>query len=655
MLVLLLSGCLYGTSMFNGKRLENSGDLAKALEHYEKAVGAKPESDDAVEARNRVRQALVEGYLDQAANALALKDYEKAVAELAKAGAYDRDSPEVFEMTSQARGGISQDYQRAWSNQEYVEAYDLAIRAQKLFPESDFLDKAFEDLRAHFLAQARDHQKAKRYEEALESLDVIRKREPSQEGQTLAPEKSIRRDWSADLAAQAQRYARARKPGAAAATWARAYEVGDLTSHLNKARDVLREIAQEGPLKLALDVKGDDARVEPVRSALATGMAKITETETADARRADLVVSVGVPKPTCTEDDSITPTEKEYIKDRVQEPNPEYGELTKALADERKAAEAAGNRADALLPSVTKAEEALREVDERVSAAKADYENARSAVDTAKDRLERTRAQSEPLKAQLAEHQASGNTHAAEGVRMQLADIAKIEREWGDEVIAKTSVAEEKAGELRVLEKEREPIATKAEELKKTYDELFKARNDANAKASELSGKLSTTDKMMWVDIPDVLKYDVHDTVRTCAIPLSARFRSGWESNLPASTEYAPVEETKDRWHIGHEKAQVEEDKKLFPETDAQLVTKADDETIKAVLSDIYKLVDEHFEQRRQDVAVEMASNPVDATTEVLRLLHGTPGRLEDADKQSFLTHLKTNFGLEKPELLTLK
>jgi hypothetical protein len=154
-------------------------------------------------------------------------------------------------------------------------------------------------------------------------------------------------------------------------------------------------------------------------------------------------------------------------------------------------------------------------------------------------------------------------------------------------------------------------------------------------------------------DVHATLAYDIHDWLRTCTAPVTAYFGPRWSTELPRTKSFSPKNETGDRSHIGHVKAAIVEDKKVYPATDADLVAKGDAETIKGVVEALIALSDDYYRRQVADTTTALSSDPINATTSLVGLYIGAKGRLDPATVSAFQAHLKQQYGLEKLELLT--
>ncbi len=648
---LLLQGCVYSASMSKGARAEGSGDYLAAYTAYEAAVEKKPEEVEAQEALARAATALADEAIQKAEDALAIGDHEIMMEQLTTAAKYESDRPEVFQLAQKGREDMRVRYERLWTQSDYEEAYDMAVRTRTLYSDSEHLEGAFNDLRSHYRDQAKAELGRKQHEEALATLRTITRFEPDRTGDIAALEQTILTAWGDDLAKRASSNARSRKYGAAAVLYARAYEVAGDRGHLEQSRKIAANLEEDGKLTVSLKVAGQRGRTDTLKEGILTGLTGISDTELVTGRP-DLAVRVDVGTQKCTEEDAVTPTEKDYISGQVEEPNPEYHQLQDALAAERATEAEAKEKSEALFPDVARAEETLKAIDAELDGVNRDLATAEASLTEAQTQLDRSKTRRDELSARLDELQATGATATADSVRDELSNIGSIINEWSGEVLKRADAASALKRKKEGLEVDRKPAAEALGRLKSGYDSLVQTKTDAQKKASDLSLKLSSTPKTVWKDVHETLEYDIHDWTRSCIAPVTVSLTPRWDTSQSTREVYAPAHETKDRSHIGHEKAAILEDLKEFPESDDSLVAKGDAATLTEVLSWLDNMAKDHFEHRRTDTAVALVEKPVDATTALVELYVGAQGRLDESSVKMFETHVKSHFGLEDIALL---
>jgi hypothetical protein len=651
-LPLVLVGCAFQQAMHRGEKLAGSGDWEGAFAAYGEAIAKKPEDPAAIAARLKARDQIVEEQLSNAKTSLDTGDYEATKIAIDRVNELDPDHPETFELSIDMEKSIQARFAYFWEANDQRSAYDTAIRARKLLPKAVFLNEAFERLRGHYADQAEKLLKAKEHEKALAALHVITEFEPDRQADVAPTEQRIRIHWADTLALRAATMSRASKLGAAAVLYVRAYEVAGRPNDLERARPIAAKLRDQGRTPIQLDIEGERGRIGPVRDALVAGLTGVANT-TVVRSNPSLTLKVNLRPQRCTEKDAVTPTTLEYISGQVEKPNPEYAKLQALLTQAIKDEETARKQAATLMPDVDRATAALKGLDDKLALAEKEKAAAQSAFDAANTQLAATRTKRDELDTQLDVLVAQGaGKEAVDAMAAQVADATKRLAEWTEQV-TKTDGAEE-AGTSKVngLQAQRTPAVQALERLKSGYDAVIKDRDAAKQLNDELTTKLASTPKTVWEDVHEVLRYDVHDWTRTCVAPSSAYARPTWKTSLQTAQNFSPAQVTTDRSHIGHLKAKLELDAKTYPESDTALVGKGDAETAKVLVGWLASLTEDSYRSRVEGAIDQMGVDPLGAATPIVSLWLGAKDRLDETVSGAFMTYLRKEFGLEKPELL---
>lgn len=651
-LPLLLAGCAFQQAMNRGEKLATSGDWEGALVAYGEALSKKPDDAEAQAAQQAARDQIVEDELTNAKASLDTGDYEATKKSLDRVTALDPDHPEVFELTIDMEKSMQARFVYFWEAGDQRTAYVTAIRTRDILPRATYLQGAFDQLRKHYTDQAEKLLKAKEHEKALAALHTITEFEPDRQADVAPTEQRIRLAWADTLATRAWALYRSQKLGAAAVLLVRAYEVAGRPNDLQQARPMVAKLKDQGRTRIQLDLEGDWKRVGPVRDGLVGGLATVPNTIVVRSEPA-LTLKVVLKTQRCTEDDEETPTTLEYISGQVEKANPAYAALQTQLTQAIKDEETARNRANGLRPELDRATSALKVLDDKLAVAERDKVAAQQAFDSANTQLTATRSKRDELDAEL---DRLVNTGAAketvDAMAAQVAEATKRLGEWTTQV-AKTDETENSASsKVNALQAQREPAVQALDRLKAGYDAVVKDRDTAKQLNTELSAKLASTPKTVMEDVHEVLRYDVHDWTRTCTAPASVWARPTWQTTLQKYQTFSPHQTTTDRSHIGHEKAKLELDPKAYPESDAQLVAKGDAETTKVLVEWLASLTEDSYRARVEGAIDQMGVDPIGAATPILALWLGAKERLDDTVSGAFMTHLRKEFGLEKPELL---
>lgn len=650
--IAILTSCTYQLAMRKADNLASRGEWEEAYTAYAKAAEKRPDDATAVTGRNNARDKVVAGAVEAAEAALARDDYEGCVAELTRAESFDPDAPEVYRVKAKADAAIRQALITAWESGDARAAYGLAVRARKLFPKAEYLEATFGQLRGHYTTRAVELLKTKKFDVSLAAVRTIVEFEPEQKSAMAPLETKILEAWADDLVAKATVHVRAKRLGAAAALYAHAYELAGRKADLDQAHAVAKTLAPTAAAAVKIDVTGVPVRSAAMKAAVATGLAGIPDTTSTSAAPA-LAVKVSTPAPRCSETDNITKAEQDYISGQVEKPNPDYGSISKQLTAARAEEAAAKSASEKLWPQlqaaetqVTKYDTALKDAEKKQAEAETAYDAAATQLDAAKKKKDEVEAEVDRLHTSGA---AEATIHAAE---VQLGELGLRASEWSGEVISREEAEGRARRELAQVIALRGPAVETRDRLKTEYEGLVQQRTSAQSVAGDLTARLGSTPKTVMEDVHATLKYDVHDWTRTCTAPVSIAMTTKWTTTLPKAKSLSPAERVADRSHIGHVKAGLAEDKKLYPKTDAELVATADATTAAAVVTWITALVEDQFRDRVGRARAAVGTAPNDAATAIVALYVGAPSRIDADSLAVFQAGLRDAYGLEKMELL---
>lgn len=650
--LLVSSGCAYKNAMGEGARHEGSGDLVAAAASYEQALAKKPDEEVAQRARERVVLALVEQALHDATEALSAGDFETAMERLTIPPRYDDDRPEVYVLTQQAREDMARLYQTFWAAEDKGPAYAMAVRTRKLFPDSPHLDGAFSDLRTHYAVASAKITAAHEYSAALATLRIILTYEPDRIADIAGQEQSIIEAWGAHLATKGTASARARKHGAAAAWFARAYEVSPNPEYLEKSREIVSRLQTEAGLSVSLSVAGDRKRAPAMREGILAGLAGIPDTAVV-TRSAKLAIRVQVGSSKCRETDVVTPASKDYVSGQVQQPNPEWQRLTTEIETQRQYADSVSTSAAQLQADFFAADQSVKAIDTQVQAANLELGVANQAVGEAQVQLDGATRHIYQMQADLAAHQAAGNYAVVDQIRAQLGQVNGVAAQWNGELQRRQQYANLVHQQVQGLNASRASVVDTAVRSKAALDAAVAEQQAVTYRTTELSTTLSATPQQVWTDVHALHTYDLHDWTRSCEAPVRVTLRPTWDVGVQTSASYAPSHATTDRAYRGHTKAAVIEDPKAFPDSDADLLTRGDAATLIEVNAWLGTVADDHFSVRRGEATQGLVADPIAGTTELVRLFTGARNRLDEPTLMAFRTHLRSEFGLENMELLS--
>jgi tetratricopeptide (TPR) repeat protein len=648
-LLVLSTGCVYQRAMSKGARKAAAGDWVAAYEAYQVAAEHKPDEPDAIAARDEARDKVISSAIEEAHQALARSDYETAVASLQRAESYNPDDPEIYTELRMVEEAMKAELLRDWQTTDPREIYSLAVRARKLFPKADYLPAMFDHLRQHFLAQSEKLLDGGQFAFSLAALHTITEFEPDRAPSMAPLELRIRTAWADDLVAAARKHQAAKKLGAAAIHYARAYEVAQREVDLALGKKLAAGLAADALLTLKLETAGVPARAAALRTELQTALDAIPELELGSTG-AELGLSLTVAPHRCTETSTVTPSSLDYVSGQVEKPNPAHQELSAKLAAALAEEKTAKTESEKLWPQLKAAEAELARLDTALQTAQTASEQAEAAYAQASQQLDSARQQRDALDAQLAEARASGGDVTA--LSKSAAEQGKRVAEWTEVLLDREEATETARKALAKIRATHEPASEAKDKLTAAYEALVQRRTTAQASTGTLSSQLATTPRTVMEDIHSTFRYEVRDWQRTCASPSSGTAAPTWTTTLPRSHKFAPAFQTTDRAHVGHAASGLVEDPKAYPSSDAELVAMGDKETAQAVIQWATALTQDFYARRIESTVQTWTTSPTDASSTLLGLYLGAPARLPPETRTSFQEAVKKQYGLEKLELL---
>lgn len=634
--------------MRDGDRAAASGDWVGAYDAYQLAFAekAKPEAGQAV------RDSQVK------ATEILLRDGKAAVdrGEWEPAGAAYKKLVAMGGEDQSARLELRDHIKKAYhltiaellaSNPDG--AYALALRGRELFGPDPIVDEALDRVHTRFRSRAEELKEQARYAEALGLLNQILEREPHQEQVLALSIDQIKTAWADDLAGQAATAMRRGHPGQSAVLLARAYEIAARSGDLSTAQAQAEAVAQEAKVRVHVKVEGDPGRVRALRDPVRERVEEAGTTVRAGETTSELLVTLNVEKPACTESKSAAPQTRKYIASQIDVPTPESVALQASLEEARAALVAAEAEVAKVQPRMDAAKAAYADVDGA-------FQKSVVARDEAKRTLERARtnlANQQALLAKL-EGQLAAATDDAERKTLQskVAAIGANVLEWEEEVTEWQGKSDAAAGEVGVKEGDRAPATAELESAQLAWNEVAARRDAAKKRVTELDLELSRTPATMKEDVYETLEYDVITWTRTCGTPASGSAWTKWRSGLEKRTRWNPTRDATDTAQTGHTLAEVREDPKSYPRQDGEDLAAAQADLVTQVTTWILERVTESFKVASDEALGKASAAPDAATDEMVSLYLAAGASLPPETVEAFRAHLKATYGLEKIELL---
>lgn len=653
-LAITMSSCAYSAAMNKGGRAAADGNWPMAVIQYEKAMDSR-DKDEAQAAYVEARDHAVADAVDAALIGIGSGSYETAVDQLDYVSSLDDDNADVYSLRIDCEAAMASDIDAQWELGNPRLSYTLAIRMRKLFPDSEGLPGTFNKLREHYKQEAIGLLRAKKFPESLAAARTITDFEPDRDASVAPLEQEIRTTWADDTNQRARAQNRAGNKGAGAALYARSYEIAGRKADLESSQYLARQLRSSGQLMVDIRVTGPSSRAAQIREIL-TGNAGQLNDVVLGTGSSTLVAQVTVAPARCAETKEVTPESKPYISGQIEIDNPRHGALTEQLAQASTLGDRAGQEAEQLWPEVQQAEQSLEFFDIQMMDAErvANAEAAKLATATAQ--MQGAMNRRDELMARLDELRAAGPGTEATIAReeTELGKTGRVIAEWQGEVLESQMKSDAAASQVSRLTIERQPAQDALDRLKGGYEAVLQDRTAFQQQRTELASELANTSRTIWEDVHETLNYDVHNWTRTCPAPVRVTMRPRWRTELPTTSAYDPTESTRDSSHIGHVKADLQADPKLYPDTDTALVAASDGRTAAEVSSWMGRLVDDYYEYKTVETTMALLKDPIRATSPMLGLYLGGRSHLDDATITTFAAHVRQHYGLEKIELLSV-
>jgi tetratricopeptide (TPR) repeat protein len=643
------TACAYQRAMHKGEHLAGTGDWEGAYGAYSAAADKKPEDPEAKQGRDQARDHLVDAALTAARAALDAQNFEEAAAQIDKIEELDPDRPEVFQLRGDCERAMAGAIANLWEAGDARGSYAMAVRAKKLFPKASYLQATFDQLHQHFTTRAEALLREKKFDYALVAIRTISEFEPDKSGAVAPVEHRILSAWADDCAAKGDGYAKAKKTGAAAAMYARAYEVGGRPEDLTRAQTLAKSLVPYGKFSVLLTLTGAADRSAAVRAAIDAALEKVPDAglvTTGGVLAAKLVI--GPPK--CTEVDHPSKGAKDYVSGQVSKPNPAHAQVLADLGRAKADLQTATSAGAKLAPDLASAKAAVAGFDTKIADLERKHAEAESQATLADQQLDAAKKHRDDLDGQIEQAKASGTPTTS--LETDLAQADKNVAEWAKTATARRDAEDAIRASLDALNAQRQPAVETRDRLDASASSLATDKANAEKLVTELAAKLAATPATVMEDVHQTFTYDIHDWTRTCTAPVSVTMAPKWKTALPTSKTFAPANQVSDRSHVGFVKAAVEADPKAYPSSDAELVARGDADTATAVGAWLSALADDWYRSRLGETAAAMRDTPVDAATSVVALYLGAKDRLDPDTLAAFQSHLTAQFGLQKPELL---
>ena len=654
-LVLSLQGCAYKKAITLAEDAVMEERWRDAVKGYELALAQKPGDPAAVAGLERSREPAVAEALDEARRLLAVDNWEDARAWCDYALGLIGGHPEATALRVSVGDDMAARLAALMDEGSWESAYGFLPRVKSLFPAASALPGHTKRLRNHFYALADGHLKAEAWEEALAAIDVVSRNDPDQANEVVARANEVRAAWAATVVEEAETFRKKRRHGAAAALYARAWEIGGSPAHLSAMQEQVARVRSLGQFRLDLTVLTSSEREPLVQDRLASDL----------GGRQGVVIGQGLGDPTlnvlveagkvpCTDTQVLRPASKRYVKEVVEVANPAYQALVVQLDDTEARLVALGRE----LPVAQRAyERALADLTRHESDVMqpiwGQLDLQRAAMTQLDGQIEGVRSEIRALEQDIAGRVATGEPEA---------NITPLRQTVAQKRELEAQLLGERAGhEARVRDLERQEASVTGyyqgyqqrfatEESK--YTALLAEQKALDAEAQRLRSAQAATAATELQNVMADFDYEITSWTRTCAVTMSVRQRRRYGDQGRDQQTYSSSCSTSDDSNPGYPEYGVAEDPAAYAESDAQLIAKCDAANVQSVLGALLLESTAFYAERLDEARSLMVSEPHEATDLWVALWVAAPLQVSSADGQRVREQLRQLYGLREADLL---
>ncbi|MCA9621345.1 MAG: tetratricopeptide repeat protein, partial [Myxococcales bacterium] len=504
---LVLWGCAAHPGIGRGHALTARGDYRGALAAYQEALAADPDDAELHAIVDRIRPFARDQAAGDVDDALSRGAYEEAVEH---ARYVERLDPEMGrEALDRVQHVMIATAETLFATGRPREAYPIAVRTSRLFPEARGLGATFGKLRRHFrresdLALARGD-----YPGALAALDVIEHNEPALAGELAGPRRTIVVAWADALVVEGEDELARGHTGIATARFAKAYEVAGRAQDGDRMRAGLSALRELGEVQLSLVVAGDPSRNQGFEQRLVTAALAEQGVVLVDGEDGVTVGALARLAPlACTQSVSHETREQDYVAGYRDVENPAFVSLSARIADGLRHLDDLASRVERARRErqrhAGEVERCQRDdeapADRKAEAAEAELARAEEKVERARDELRRRedelrRGQGDQAQVDRAREELRQREAEASRVRQRAQDARRDQQEAH-----------------RRCDGERQAVTRADEDLSRRRGELRGARRDLD----QLESERASTPATIQEPIIETYRYDVAQHERRC-------------------------------------------------------------------------------------------------------------------------------------------
>ena len=645
----IVSGCALGNALRRGHAQVGRGQYRAALASYQAAQRIDPDSEEArrlsiqlvpyavAEASAEARREMARGHYER------VRELAHYVAALDRAAAAQLDRDNAALMHTAGEGLLRKNDHQA--------AYGISARLRDVYPQHPAVADLLERCRRHFYARAEQHASHEAFGAAIRAIDTVEHFEPALRHEVRQRRAHMQRRWAARIARDAAGHERAQHRGAAAALYARAYEIAHQPKHLAALRRNTAPLRAEGRFVLVVHTdRQGHANTIVARIREQARRVEGLSLPTPDDDGASLIATVSSARARCHQDTELEQGEQPFVSGYRQRPNPERERLANDIAalerrrdDQRHAFDTARRRAR------TSHAEALRCDRQTLAPAQTRVSEAHQTLVRAQQRHHRLRHKTDHLQTKL------DALPAAAPQRAQLVEqLEELRRRLHRAEQQVRSAKQHIRRHRRQRDRAAQQCARKhdgADRQRHEVDKLAERRADSEQRLGAARSALSATPSYIEVEVIDTFRFPIQHITRWCEVSASLDLTPAWTDGQQRT--FTARYHTRDRTHDAYPRYGVAPDPLRFPSDDAALIDDADRRAAAKAVAVIARKTSEYYAHMTQNAFDSAAQDPHGATDLMLAMLLAAPGQLSAQHKRRLSQHLARNYHLRHWQTLT--
>lgn len=645
---IFLAGCAFRNAINRGNDLAGTGDWRGALAAYQEANRIDPDDEEAVALIAKAKPQAIQLSLADASIALDDDRFEDAMKHVKYVLRLESKHRGATGLGDKVEARVAERLEEAMKGDTLV-AYDFAVRARGLFPELTGLSGSFETLRGHYYDESDERLRSEQFASALESVDIVAKREPEQRDEVDKRRRTIKNAWADVVVVKAKDHGSRGHKGAAAALYARAYEIAGRGADRDAMRGFVSELRDSGTFKLALDFGGDQRRIARVSQSISS-KAKTDSVKLTSSRGATLHARVDAPNANCHQEHTVSQKSQRYVSGTRQVPNPKHAQLEQEVGRAQDRVASSRRQVDDQAPQVDRFHREVRDCVDRhegparaaLSRAQSQYDGAQRDYDSAKRFVDDFQAQFDRIDRKERNNQTKSAAWLAAKISLDNAKQRLAQAE-GPFFRAKD--------ELAAAERSHNGATQRCAGLRGTLDSANSALasyrnsfNNAQSELGELRRRLGATPRTLTEELWDTFHYDVQHHTRTCDAKIVVKLQPRWsQSDRKVLSDGQWV---KDSTHPAFSQYGVSGDPLTFSMSDDQLISAADTRLAADAAAVIRTSVNDFYRTESARARTLVDSDPHAASGALLALYLGGGGHVDGETRNLVAEHLRRHYEL---------